>query len=70
MLWVECPSEVDSLTLYEQALRAGIAPAPGPIFSAQGRYRNCLRLNTAYWSERAERAVETLGRLAADLAGR
>ncbi|BDV41098.1 GntR family transcriptional regulator [Geotalea uraniireducens] len=65
VLWVECPPTVDSLLLYEQALRAGITIAPGPIFSATGKYRNCIRLNAAYWDERVENAISTLGQLAA-----
>ncbi|GFE56770.1 GntR family transcriptional regulator [Geobacter sp. AOG1] len=64
VLWVEFPPWVDSLALYEQALAAGITIAPGPIFSAAQKYRNCIRLNAGYWSERVERAIETLGQLA------
>ncbi|WP_306535354.1 PLP-dependent aminotransferase family protein [Geobacter sp.] len=70
VLWVECPPAVDSLLLYEQALKAGITIAPGPIFSATGKYRNCIRLNAAWWDERVERAIETLGSLAAAMTGR
>jgi DNA-binding transcriptional MocR family regulator len=65
VLWVEFPPWVDSLVLYEQALAAGITIAPGPVFSAKQKYRNCIRLNAGYWSDRIERAIETLGRLAA-----
>ncbi len=65
MLWVEFPEYVDSLKLYERALEAGITIAPGPIFSAKQKYRNCIRLNAGYWSDAIERAVATLGQLAA-----
>src|SRR6185369_2376079 len=65
VLWVEFPEYVDSLVLYEQALAAGITIAPGPAFSAKQKYRNCIRLNAGYWSDRVERAIEDLGRLAA-----
>jgi len=67
-LWVEMPEEVDSLRLYSRALRAGITLAPGPLFSATGRYRNYVRLNAAFWSPEVEPAVATLGRLASALA--
>lgn len=63
-LWVELPREVDSLRLYAAALKAGITFSPGPLFSAKGRYRNCLRINSAFWSPEVERAIATLGRLA------
>lgn len=62
-LWVEMPEPVDSLQLYGKAVQEGITIAPGPIFSASGKYGNCLRLNAAFWSPRIEHAVATLGAL-------
>lgn len=67
VLWVECPPEIDSMRLASLALEAGISIAPGPIFTAQDRYRNCLRLNAAYFSETTTPALRTLGNLAASL---
>ena len=67
VLWVEFPPYVDSLELYRRAVRSGITLAPGPIFSARQKYRHFIRLNTAFWTERVESAIETLGRLAADM---
>ena len=65
ILWVEMPEGVDSLKLYEGALQNGISIAPGIIFSITGdKYNNCIRLNAAFWSERVEQALETLGGLA------
>jgi DNA-binding transcriptional MocR family regulator len=64
VLWVEMPESVDALRLHELALAEGISIAPGPIFSASGKYRNFMRLNCGVpWSERIDRAIETLGRL-------
>lgn len=67
VLWVECPPEVDARVLYALALQEGVTIAPGPIFTAQRRYGNCLRLNAAYFSEKTEPALRTLGRLAVSL---
>lgn len=68
MLWVELPKSVDALRLHRAALAEGISIAPGPIFSAQRKYRNCIRLNFGYpWSPRIEKAVKTLGRLASQM---
>ncbi|MDD2336105.1 MAG: PLP-dependent aminotransferase family protein [Geobacteraceae bacterium] len=64
VLWVEMPVGVDSIQLYEEALRCGITIAPGTIFSASGKYNNFIRLNAAYWSKRIEQAVATVGGLA------
>ena len=67
VLWAECPPEIDTMTLTSLALQEGITIAPGPIFTAQHRYRSCLRLNAAYYSEATAPALQTLGRLAASL---
>jgi DNA-binding transcriptional MocR family regulator len=64
VLWVELPRDIDALKLYSKAVRAGITFSPGPLFSAKGKYRNCLRLNSAFWTPEVERAIATLGRLA------
>jgi DNA-binding transcriptional MocR family regulator len=61
---VELPGYVDSLRLYERALKGGITIAPGPIFSVRKGYRNYIRLNAAFWSEKIEKALATLGTLA------
>jgi DNA-binding transcriptional MocR family regulator len=69
LLWVEMPKRVDSLVLYERALAEKISIAPGPLFSARGKYQNFVRLSCARpWSSEVERAVITLGRLATELA--
>ncbi len=70
ILWVEMPEGVDGYKLYEDALKKGIGVAPGSLFTLTGdRYRNCIRLNAAFWSERVEQALETVGELAGGMAG-
>ena len=69
VLWVEMPEEINTLRLYEEALQKGISIAPGAIFTTTGdRFNNCIRLNAAFWSERIEQALETLGGMAEALA--
>lgn len=68
ILWVEMPEKFDAFRLYEEALREGISIAPGTIFTLNDKYRNCLRLSAAFWSERVEQALETLGGLAEKIA--
>jgi len=63
-VWVEMPEEFDAFRLYEAALEEGISLAPGMLFTTGDRFRNCLRLNCSFWSERIEQALETVGRLA------
>ena len=65
VLWVELPEEVDALNLCQRALEQHISIAPGPVFSASGKYRNCIRLNCAQpWSDALDQAVMTVGRMA------
>ena len=65
-VWVELPAAVDSLALHRSAMQAGISISPGPMFSAQRGFRNCLRLNYGHtWSDEMDRAVATLGALIA-----
>jgi DNA-binding transcriptional MocR family regulator len=69
--WVELPPGTDSLELHRLALERGISIAPGPIFSPRRELENCVRLNYGHpWSAELERAMRTLGRLAAESAGR
>jgi DNA-binding transcriptional MocR family regulator len=64
-LWIELPGKSNALAIHRQALSLGISVAPGPMFSAQRGFVNCLRLNYGHvWDERAEAALVALGRLA------
>jgi DNA-binding transcriptional MocR family regulator len=64
VLWIEAPVGVDSLRLYDRALTHRISIAPGPLFSATGEHRHCLRLNLAVpWSGEVKQALSTLGTL-------
>ncbi|MCP3102758.1 PLP-dependent aminotransferase family protein [Myxococcus sp. K15C18031901] len=69
LLWVELPSQVDSLVLHARALEAGISIAPGPIFSPRpDSYRHCIRLSCGHpWAPRIDAAMRTLGCLARNL---
>lgn len=67
VLWVEMPDPVDALKLYQRARMHGISIAPGQIFSIEGKYRNCIRLNAAFWDACVEAAIATLGRLSGEL---
>lgn len=67
VLWVVMPERVDAVGIYEHALKEGIGVAPGPMFSASNRYRNCLRVNCGLpWSDETERALARVGALACE----
>jgi DNA-binding transcriptional MocR family regulator len=67
VLWVELPEGIDSIELYQRAIQYNITVSPGPIFTAQQKYRNYIRLNAAFWSEKVERAVELLGEIVKEM---
>ena len=65
-LWMELPAQVDALELHRLALSYSISVAPGPLFSADRRFRHHLRLNYGHPRfEQLEPALKTLGRLVA-----
>ena len=68
MVWVELPDNVSSFSIQRRALERGISVAPGPIFSAGGRFENHLRLNAGVvWSEHIEHSLEVLGDIIKEL---
>jgi len=65
-LWIELTPRVDAMHLFGDAMESGVSIAPGPIFSATGGFRRYLRLNYGRpWTPAVERAMETIGTLAA-----
>ncbi len=71
VLWLELPKRFDSRLLFDEALEQGICFAPGDVFSASRRFRNCLRLSVGSgWTDSVEDGVQRLGRLAQGLLAR
>lgn len=64
ILWLELDKKVDTYLLHKRALKHGIGIAPGPIFSSQGKFKNCFRISFGMpWSERVDQGLKTLGEL-------
>lgn len=62
--WLELPDQIDTTELMNDALNEGVSFAPGTLFSAEQRFGNCLRLNSAVtWNRRTERAIARLAQL-------
>jgi DNA-binding transcriptional MocR family regulator len=61
VLWVQLPDKLDSVALYQEALKAFIAIAPGYIFSPAHKFDDFIRLNAACWCERSEQDLARLG---------
>lgn len=63
-LWVMLPEGYSALDLHRDALPRGLGFAPGPLFFADGRGTNCLRLNFSTHEPGVTReAIARLGRL-------
>ena len=61
-LWIELPESFDTHALDPMLKENGIAIAHGNIFSATGKYRNCMRLSHAsVFTPRTEWAVRRIG---------
>lgn len=45
LCWLELPKDCDGDRIYQQALAEKIAITPGSLFSTEGIYRHCIRLN-------------------------
>ena len=64
VLWVELPNNTDGFDLARRALSQAISIAPGPLFSASGKFGNFIRLSSArVWDARMERALLELVKL-------
>ena len=61
-LWLTLNPAINSLSLFQQALAAGISIAPGPMFSASQQFANCIRLN--YGAVKLEEIEPAIQRLA------
>lgn len=55
ILWVELDKKYDAVKLATQCKQGEVSIAPGTLFSATGKYRNCMRLN---FSEKTEKERE------------
>lgn len=64
VLWVELPAQFDSVKLAEQCKDRSVCIAPGTLFSASGKFRQCMRLNfSEKTAEQREQGIVELASL-------
>ncbi len=64
LMWIELPEEVDAVRLGSALKAAKIHIASGSLFSASGKYRQCLRLNYSLpFNAVTEAALKRLGEI-------
>ncbi|WP_017350069.1 aminotransferase-like domain-containing protein [Pantoea sp. A4] len=62
LMWIELPEAFDAVLLNRELRASGIQVVVGSLFSASGKYRNCLRLNFTFpLDARTEQAVALVG---------
>lgn len=62
LMWIELPEAFDAVRLDAELREASLQVAVGSLFSAAGKYRNCLRLNYGLpMNEQTEQALARLG---------
>ncbi|MGZ5038506.1 MAG: aminotransferase-like domain-containing protein [Usitatibacter sp.] len=67
-LWVEMPANASAMEVHRLAFDRKITVAPGPLFSPQRKFENCLRLNHGLaWSPKIDAAIVTLGKIVGSL---
>ena len=60
-LWLTLPEEVDTVAMYDSALKAGVAYVAGSFFYLDGSHHNTMRLNFSYLArERMEAGIRML----------
>jgi DNA-binding transcriptional MocR family regulator len=64
-LWIELNKNIDTVKLYDLALKQGISIAPGRMFTLQNQFKNCLRLCIGLpWTDELNLKLKQLGKLA------
>ncbi|MDH5444013.1 MAG: PLP-dependent aminotransferase family protein [Gammaproteobacteria bacterium] len=64
LLWVELPKKYDCLKLYRKAMEKKIAITPGILFSAQGQYKNHIRLSCgSVEGEQMRKSIKVIARM-------
>lgn len=68
VLWVELPRPLNGRALFRLGQQNGLVIAPGNLFSTQGLYDHCIRINCGLpWTEPIERGLKRLGELASGM---
>lgn len=64
-LWVEFDKSIDTVKLYDLAMKHQISIAPGRMFTLQNQFENCMRLCIGLpWTEELKSKLQQLGTLA------
>jgi DNA-binding transcriptional MocR family regulator len=63
VLWVELPGNVDVNKILERSLAQGISFLPGSLFTATGKYQNCMRISCGNsWTSEIQAGISRLAK--------
>lgn len=63
-LWVELPTQIDSMALFDAGIVRGFGFHPGAMFAPANRCGNCIRLSAALpWDDAQARGIRALSEL-------
>ena len=64
LLWVQLPSQVDGVEVYQRALDQRIAIIPGEVCSNSGQFKNFIQISCGIpFNAKVEKSIKTLGRI-------
>ena len=64
-LWVELNKKIDTVELYNRAMKHKISIAPGRTYTLQNQYNNCFKMSFGMaWNEKVDTALKVVGKLA------
>lgn len=67
-MWIEFPETFDTLRLNSLLRQSGIQIASGSLFSASGKYRNCMRVHYGLpLTDEMQRMLRVIGEQAEQL---
>ncbi|SHF34329.1 aminotransferase-like domain-containing protein [Pedobacter caeni] len=67
-LWLELDKNIDTVELYQRALKQQISIAPGRMFSFQSQFDHCMRLSFGLpWTSLLEKKLQQLGKIATNM---
>jgi DNA-binding transcriptional MocR family regulator len=66
-IWLELPTHINTMVIYEALLQHNISIAPGKMFALGDQYDHCIRLNASFemearYKNAIERLAETINR--------
>jgi DNA-binding transcriptional MocR family regulator len=65
VLWIQLPAGHDGIQIQRKAAAAGINILPGPVFSPNKQYKDCIRIACGHPFEILRPAIRTIARLIA-----